>query len=284
LDWPGLRPLISVSAPDLEHLAAVTNIAWQDASPYSPDEEGLDELPRSAIRRRVVLRELATGVTVYARYTDGAAAIVSKQIGDGHLMVLTTSPDPVWSDLGVRAAGLITWLHRLVEEATGPASAVATFQAGERTRHRFGSLPAEGLARVSSTSDPSARSSWIRIVDGAPQEDWPTDFPGLYSVRTAGHGSPPSLYAVNWPAEESDLTQITLPQLKARLGCEQVTLEAAARLGQKAERGLLAGLLANRDPMLAVPLLLVLLFLTELVLAQRTHQPGAATSAPNPNK
>jgi hypothetical protein len=278
-DWPGLRPLVSASPPKPEAAAAVTSIAWEDGSPYSAAEEGLDELARCTIRRRLVLGRLAEGVSVQARYADGVPAIVSKQLGKGRLIMLTTSPDPAWSELGIRAAGLLTWVHRLIEEAAGPPSNVASFRVGERTRHRFGGLPTQGLVRVSSISDPQDKPAWVRVADGAPEQDWPTDQPGLYAVRAAGKHGRPSLYAVNWPAAEADLTPISLPRLKARLGLERVTLELADGRAAEAQPGVLARLLADKDPMLVLPLLLMVLFVTEVMLANR---PGRAQASKLP--
>ncbi len=279
-DWPGLRPLVSASPPELRTPAAVTSIAWEDGSPYSAAEEGLDELARCAVRRRVVLSRLAEGVSVQARYTDGVPAIVSKQLGKGRLVVLTTSPDPAWSELGIRAAGLLTWVHRLIEESAGPPANVASFRVGVRTRHRFGGLPPQGLVRVSAVSDPQGKLAWVRVADGAPEQDWPTDHPGLYAVRAAGKHRRPSLYAVNWPAAESDLSPISLSRLKARLGLERVTLELADRGTAGEEPGVLARLLADRDAMLALPLLLILLFVTEVMLANRPGQVQASKLPP----
>ena len=279
-DWPGLRPLVSASPPELKTPAAVTSIAWEDGSPYSAAEEGLDELARCAVRRRVVLSRLAEGVSVQARYTDGVPAIVSKHLGKGRLVVLTTSPDPAWSELGIRAAGLLTWVHRLIEESAGPPASVASFHVGVRTRHRFGGLPPQGLVRVSAVSDPQGKPAWVRVADGAPEQDWPTDYPGLYAVRAAGKHRRPSLYAVNWPAAEADLSPISLSRLKTRLGLEQVTLELADRGATEEEPGLLARLLADRDAMLALPLLLMLLFVTEVMLANRPGQVQASKLPP----
>jgi len=268
-DWPGLRPLLCEARPVAEELAAVTNLMWEDSSPYSVKDEGLAELARCAVRRRVKLGELLESVHVDARYADGEPAIVSRDVGRGRLLMLTTSPDPSWSDLGVRAAGLLTWLHRLVQDALGQPATVASFGADEPARLAFDGLPDVGLAGVSSVSDEEGKVVWLRIADGAPQEPWPTGRAGLYSIRAGGGAGERFVYAVNWPAAESDLTPVSVVQLRRKLGTEQVELQIVGSAQETTETGVLARLLAGRDPLVALPLVLVLLLLTEGVLANR---------------
>ena len=194
-------------------------------------------------------------------------------------MLLTTSPDPVWSELGIRAAPLITWLHQLIAEAAGPPARSGELIAGQRSTRVFGALPKRGLVRVSAASTVMPDAKWIRLRAGVPRDSWPSELAGIYSISTAAESSPSATYAVNWPAEESDLRTADLDLLKARLGVERVTLDAPEENGEEESSGMLAHWLAERSlrPLLAG--LLVALFLGELLLANRTRRAPAGHAA-----
>ena len=234
----------------------------------------LDELTRSAIRRRVVLAGLEDGVTVEARYADGVAAIVSLRRGRGRFVLLTTSPDPQWSELGVRAAGLLTWLHELLREALGSPDAVATFTAGETTRHCFAGLPSQGAARVVSLTDRGRASISVRLSNGEPAQGWPTGQPGIHAVRAGRRGLRETLYAVDWPAEESDLTAIAADRLAALLGVGEVALEGGEAAGPEAKLTLFSRLTRLRDAARVLPFVLLALLLGELLSANRARGVG----------
>ncbi|MBI5866415.1 MAG: BatA domain-containing protein, partial [Planctomycetes bacterium] len=112
-DWPGLRRVFSPDPPTCEPTDA-TAVAWSQSSPFAGDNPGLRDIPGCAVRRRIILSSLADGTTVHASFGDGRPAIVSRRHGRGEIFLLATSPDPVWSELGIRAAGLLSWLDALV--------------------------------------------------------------------------------------------------------------------------------------------------------------------------
>jgi hypothetical protein len=273
-EWPGLRRLLARSILRVEPLEAVTSFSWETESAFAGRGEELDELTRSAVRRRVVLAGLEDGVVVEARYGDGVSAIVSLRLGRGRLLLLTTSPDPQWSELGTRAAGLLTWLHELLQDALGSADAVATFTAGQTTRHSFPGLPGRGVVRVFSLGDQGGTSIPVRLLDGEPSEGWPTQQPGIYSVRTAHNDTRETLYAVNWPAEESDLTAIAADRLEALLGVSDVRLEGGETGENEAEQTLFSRLTGLRDAARLLPFVLLALVLGELLLANRVRPVG----------
>ena len=269
-DWPGLRPLLTAVEPLVEPAAAVAALHWEPTSRYAADEE-LAELSRCAVRRRVALGDVFDDVTVEARYPDGLPAIISKDIGAGRLAMLTTSPAPQWSDLGIRAAGLMTWVHQLVTEATGPPTATATFTLGEQVKHRFSVLPATGLVRVSLDTDADAAPTWIRMIDGLPQTPWLTDRAGVYRVTASGEDPATATYVVNWPAEESRLEQVELPQLQRLLGRDDISLVTPDDDGRAAPTSLAERLFVPRD--LTKPLAALLLGVVALELLLSVQRP-----------
>lgn len=280
--WPGLRPLLARSVLRVETLDAVTSFSWEIESAFAGLSAELDELTRTAIRRRVVLAGFEDGVAVEARYADGVPAMVSLRRGRGRLLLLTTSPDPQWSDLGTRAAGLLTWLHQLLREALGPPDAVATFTAGQVSRHSFAGLPGRGIAWVSSLSHGAGKPIAVPLSNAEPTTGWPTAQPGIYAVRTGGRAAREMLYAVNWPAEVSDLTAIEADRLGVLLGVKDVVLEGVEATMHEVESALFSRLIGLRDPARALPFVLLVLLLGELLLAGRARGIGGASAKGHP--
>ncbi len=218
-DWPELRVLISEAAPVLE--PAETSLR-DDALPSPFERHGSAASGASRVAQRVRLSPLRTGAEVLARFVDGEPALVGRPLGRGRVLALATSPDPAWSELGVRAVGLMAWLHGLVAEGTGPATAAAMFTAGQTSEHVFASLPETGLVQVTRMGEPDAEPAWIRLAGGRPQPPWPTDEAGLYVIR--GGGGQAARYAVNWPTEEFDLTRVTEEALQRITGLPSVSI------------------------------------------------------------
>lgn len=271
-DWPGLRRLLSRSVLRVDTLDSVTNFSWETGSTFSGKSAALDELTRSAIRRRVVLAGLEEGVVVEARYADGPPAIVALRRGRGRLVLLTTSPDPQWSELGVRAGGLLTWLHELLQEALGSPDAAATFTAGQTTHYSFGGLPDRGVARVFSTTDAGGKPISVWLSNGEPTQGWPTQQPGIYAIRLSRKDAREMLYAVNWPPEESDLRAVTTDRLAALLGVPEVAIEGGETVEEETRSSRFARLTGLRDGARLLPLVLLGLVLGELLLAGRVRQ------------
>ncbi|MBU0639370.1 MAG: BatA domain-containing protein [Planctomycetes bacterium] len=268
-DWPGLRILFSDQMPDSAVVEAATTMRWELDSPYA-DVEELGEITRCAVRRRVRLTSLKGTASVLARYQDGTPAILSVPSGEGRVVLLTTSPNPAWSDLGVRAAGLMTWLHYLVEEAQGPPTATAEFVVGQPRPHHFAILPSDGTARVTRLDDPDSRPEWVRLTAGSPKEGWPVGQAGVYSVRPVGRHEATAMYVVNWTAEESGLTPVSRGELQALLGIERLTLDVEPE-GERTVPWSSARWLGSGDARGPLALLLIVLCMAELLLGNRSR-------------
>ncbi len=276
-EWPGLAARLaeSISAKQDD---AVTTLQFEPDSPLAAArDEGLAELTRASVRKRLQVAP-AAGAAVHARFADGSPALLSRPHGDGALWLLATSPDPRWSDLGARAAGLITLVHRLIAISAGTPKATANLIAGEMSTRPFATLPADGLVRVTRRAGNEAATDWVRIDGGAPQEPWPADRAGLYVVHARGETGPAAVYAVNWPAEESDTTPIGPRDIAELLGVDRVTQVLDDKSGQEDQGGLLAALGRRLPPEPALAVVLAGLFALELAVGNRARAVRAAAS------
>ncbi len=262
-DWPGLRRLIARAMRPVETLETVTSLAWEPGGPFASDES-IAEMTRAAVRRRVLPAGIEDGVTILARYSDKRPAILERPWGRGRVVLLTTSPDPAWSELGVRAAGLLSWLYRLMTDALGPADAVADLRVGQVDRTAFPGLPAAATVRLEDivAGEPPRP---VRLVDGAPRDGWPASRPGLVAIRPAGRPAA-AMVAVNWPPAESDLSAVSVKRLRALLGTPAVEIETPQAGGGATERWW-GRLVRLRDPARLLALVLLGLALLETCAA-----------------
>ncbi len=271
-EWPALRALLSEVAPALE----LVDTSLRDDALQTPFERRESTVSHaSRVARRVRLTPLRAGVEVLARFVDGEPALVGRSLGRGRVLALTTSPDPAWSELGIRAAGLLAWLHGLVAEGTGQPTAAAMFTAGQASEHVFASLPETGLVQVTRMGEPDTEPVWIRLAGGRPQPPWPTDEAGLYVVR--GGGAQAARYAVNWPAEEFDFTPVTEEALQRATGLPVVSIstEGSAVSGRSHR----SGQAWHSDPVWWVGALLLCVVLVETLLTGAARTDAAVPRA-----
>ncbi len=220
-DWPGLRRYLSDAAPSVERPANPMEMRWS-AGWSGPDaRRGLAEFERCAVRQRVLWHTDSAAATSEAVFADGAPALLSIRIGRGTLLALATSPDPSWSDLGTRAAGLLSLMHELIERARPEQTRAANATVGQPMRQAFAGLDAVTQVRVVPLEAAAATPRDIRLEAGRPPAGWPGDQAGLYRVDAAGRAAV-ALYAMNWPAEESDSTPISTDEVARRCGLASV--------------------------------------------------------------
>jgi len=271
-DWPGLREVIAAEPPT-PVANGVVAMYWESQSEGAGVAE-LAELMRCAVRRRLTLGRLRDGVNVEARYADGEPAIMLCRRGAGRLILLSTAPDPDWSDLGVRAAGMLTWLYWLIEGSVGTPGAIRHLSLGQQTREPFSTLPVEGLVRVVLLSAPDVRPFWIRMRSGKPIEPWPTRRVGLYAIY-AGASEPAAMYAVNVPPQECRLERIGADEIARRLGVERVAV-VPADVGEPETSTKSSTIQAWAEPRRLLAGLLMALFVAELLLSSRrgAEKPG----------
>lgn len=226
-DWIGLRSLFSIREPQVEILAAVTSIATGENASSTP---GLAELARCVIRRRVKIAEPREGVFVDASFTDGEPAILSRRLGRGRVVLLATSPDPAWGDLGIRAAGLLEWLHALMRSGEG-TGAQSSYLAGTTLESLPFEMPERSQYTLTRQFPPDSRTLTLRIVDGKVEPRVTTDQPGVYGLRKSGSDASIPAYAVNWPADESRLERVELDRLRQILGVNEIAFDTTESIG-----------------------------------------------------
>ncbi len=207
----------------VEPVDPAQTMEWDADSPLAHLGRGIDELRRAAARVRLNPGATAQTGDVAARWTDSAPALLQRRIGRGTVVLLCTSPDPQWSDLGRRAAGLLTFLHAIAAPEADSQLA-ANFIAGVRTDRRFPGFENDVAARVSRRDSPELIET-VTLRDGAPVDGWPTRTPGIYEVRGR---SAEALYAVNWPDAEGDLTPLDEAELRRRTGVDSATIRTSA--------------------------------------------------------
>jgi len=114
---------VGLAAPDVGHPL------W---APFA--QGGLDTFASARFDRvQEVEPHLAESSEVLARYTDGRAALLQRAVGDGRLILFTSTLDADWNDLPIRAIylpmmhQLVRYLARDIERRGGE-----TYQVGER--------------------------------------------------------------------------------------------------------------------------------------------------------
>ncbi|MBN2447878.1 MAG: BatA and WFA domain-containing protein [Phycisphaerae bacterium] len=220
-----LWSMLSSEPPSVEDAPAVDRLKWMSDSPWAADE-ALSELTRAVVRRRVRITDLLPEAIVEARFTDDAPAIVRRPVGRGRLVALLTNATPAWSDMGIRAGGLLVWLHTLIDETAPVSSNVANLVAHEVSRRRFPALSALDRVTVQRVSGAERETTSCGLSDGLPETSWPTDDAGLYAIRTSA-GVEVALYAVNWPNAESRLDPVTPDSIREVVGTADLSLDAS---------------------------------------------------------
>lgn len=166
-------------------------------------------------------------VSTLMSYTDGAPALLEWTLGLGRVLLLTSHTDPEWSDLSV--SGLFV---PLVYRAT------RYLASGQFGRSDF--ISGNQVTRL--VTDPDEREGQLHAPDGTVRAIWTENRgsrrvwdvgmlhqPGIYQIHARGRRV--DLFAVNVPAEESDLSAIGLASISSVFaGAEVVEVSPAADL------------------------------------------------------
>jgi hypothetical protein len=159
-------------------------------------------------------------MAVLARFDDGSAALLERQVGAGKLLIWTSTLDAYWSSFPLEPAYL-PFVHQLVRYAAGHAPGRAWHTAGQVVDIAAGSE--EALV----VSTPGGRR--IDVAAGAGLITLSEQ--GVYEVRSARAPNPrPRLYAVNLDVTESDLTPLDPAELVSAVTVAGDVTGAAARI------------------------------------------------------
>lgn len=151
--------------------------------------------------------EAAPDAQVLARFDDGGVALAERQVGDGRVLVVTTSVDDTWTDLPRRPVYL-PLMHQLLRHAARatPVPAASTVGDAVNLTAALGTAADRLVLTPGGASrEVSARAGLITL-----------DARGVYEVRLAAR---PSIagprWAANVSASESDLTAVDEAALQA---------------------------------------------------------------------
>lgn len=160
---------------------------------------------------------------VLARFDDGQAALVQHRVGEGRVMVWTSTMDDFWNDLPLKPVYL-PLVHELMKATVGysesslwaTAGDVVDLAANRDVRQLLDALGADGDVEMVLESPGGEDLLW----NGAePQLFAQLGEQGYYEVHPLdGPGS--VLFAVNLNPEESDLTPIDADVVRAALAPE----------------------------------------------------------------
>ncbi|MGD2067950.1 MAG: BatA domain-containing protein [Gemmatimonadota bacterium] len=189
-------------------------------------------------------------VRVLARYDDGAAALVERTVGDGRVLVWTSTLDAYWNDLALQPV-FLPFVHGMVRHASGRREALPAFTAGQvidvsdaRAMETAGlgetaEVLAAGEERVALT--PRGASLTLAAqggIEGVGPRFLELEERGFYRVRPPGADDVrPLAVAVNVDPGEADLTPLDPVEVAASLTVGQAGDAAAApaREGAAAE-------------------------------------------------
>ncbi|GAB4264393.1 BatA domain-containing protein [Deferrisoma sp.] len=210
------------------------------------------DLAETRVRRYWVLdTRSADGVRVWARFADGAPAILERAVGRGRVLFVATTLDRDGADLCLQA-GFLPWLERLLLHAAGRLRprVPAVVTAGEPLELPYGET-------VTLEGPDGGRTVW------APGDPPPVPTAvGPYRVITEG-GVEDRFYA-RLPPAESDLRRLAPEEAARRLGAGA----RAATAGEAVGAGT-AAIPGRTDASGAVAAALVAALLAEAALSAR---------------
>ena len=188
-------------------------------------------------RYRTFEEPIASGTL--ARFDDGAVALAEKTIGDGRVLVWTSTLDTFWNDLALQPV-FLPFLHQLVKYAAGYAEVNEWHTVGEvADLDQFFARTGEDIAPDGERKVAlvvSAPSGTRTIIP--PSEEralLSLSEQGFYELRQAGRGSGTAeamALASNLDLTESDLAKLDPEELVASVTFRELSDNAAPGAGE----------------------------------------------------
>ena len=203
------------------------------------DREGL--LASRTFKYALLKPDPSGGSRALLSYDDGAPALVEGQLGQGRMLLYTSTVSHAWTDWPVRVSFLpvlqqsVSWLAGALEEKAAPPSQVGNDRP----------VIAPQGTRIASVIGPDgAQASLRREKAGSQAQDAvavSAGLPGLYRVQVQAAGAPPReepglSFVARLDPKESDLRRVDESELKAQLGgagSAQVASSAQAAEGAR---------------------------------------------------
>ncbi len=192
---------------------------FRDASKAGADFGFLSVQTSEYLKLGVPPASLDGSVETLLRYTQadgtpGDAAIVSKPVGKGRVVLFASSADNQWNTWGGKPS-YVPVMHELTYYSLPADSEVLTFRVGDRMNLSAEmaspgtwSAPRNGTLAVSAEVN---KEGYSRLLSG------PLPTAGLYGP-TVGDGRP--VIAANPDGEEADIRHVSIPQAAAALGVD----------------------------------------------------------------
>ena len=183
--------------------------------------------------------EQPIGSGILARYDDGAVALAEKTLGDGRVLVWTSTLDTFWNDLALQPV-FLPFLHQLTKYAAGYAEVNAWHAVGEvADLEQFLAVAGEDTAPDGErkvdivVSSPSGTRTIIPPSEGRALLSLSEQ--GFYELRQAGSGSGTAVamaLASNLDLTESDLARLDPEELVASVTFRDLSADAAPAAGE----------------------------------------------------
>ena len=175
------------------------------------------------------------GVRVVARFDDGSVALAERRVGEGRVLVWTSTLDAFWNDLALQPV-FLPFVHQLVRHASGRAESVPWFVAGQVldvTDARAMATAGLGDAALALAEEaervaisPSGTS--LPLASGEGPHFLALEEQGFYEIRRPGSAAGrPLAVAVNVELEEADLTPLDVAEVVASIGSGPAAPEAS---------------------------------------------------------
>ncbi|HSG49677.1 MAG TPA: BatA domain-containing protein [Longimicrobiales bacterium] len=175
-------------------------------------------------RARAYGVEPGDSVQVLARFDDGTVALAERRVGEGRVLVWSSTLDAFWTDLALKPV-FLPFVHRLVRYASGRDPVVDAFTAGQVLD--VADVPAmesAGLGEVAEALAASEERVALTPDGGSRALDAAAPFlaldqAGFFQIRPPGQdGVRPVTVAVNVEREEADLTPMDPDEIVAAVG------------------------------------------------------------------
>ena len=173
------------------------------------DDETARSLYEAPVRAYLSLDPDATRQkNILARYSDNAPALIEQRVGNGRVLLFTSSFSRVWNDLPIQP-GFLPLVQELSRYLAGRAGDDRQRVLAVGSRYVF---PEKGEAQM---TDPKGKKLALSLDAEGRAVSPPLREPGFYTVQAGGLND---LIAVHLDAAESDLSPLPPEERKASLG------------------------------------------------------------------
>jgi hypothetical protein len=181
---------------------------------------------------------------VLAKFDDGSVALAEKKVGDGRVLVWTSTMDSFWNDLA-RQPVFLPFIHQLVKYASGKTETVQSFTAGQvldvtdataMATAGLGNV-AEALAGVEERVAFTPSGESLALPPGEGPHFLRLEEQGVYEIRAPGDSEMrPLSVAVNVDLAEADLSPLDVEEMVAALASRPEEGESLRMEGTQAAR------------------------------------------------